>query len=168
MLVEFINGDPDQPLVTGCVYNERHMPPHELKKNKFKSTVMTRSFPNGGKDNFNELTFHDEKDEEEIYLHAEKNFTRVVEHQDVLKIGEKDTGGQEVTIEGDQTLTINQGNQTNTIKQGNRETTLEAGDHVLVVGEAGMGGMTESSDSLPSEAAAPLLFFGGRYRRLSE
>ncbi len=135
VVVSFIDGDPDHPLVTGVVYNELHMPYHELPGAKHKTVLMTRSFPDGGKENFNELTFHDEKDKEEIYFHAERDFKRVVEHDDVLEIGEKETGGQTVTIEGDQAITINQGNQALTVKQGNQAVDVTAGSSELKAGQ---------------------------------
>ena len=121
VVVSFLDGDPDRPLVTGCVYNELHMPPHELPGAKHKSVIMSRSFPNGAKDNFNELTFHDEKDSEEIYFHAERDFKRVVEHDDILEVGEKETGSQTITIEGDQTITLNQGDQVVDVAAGKIE-----------------------------------------------
>jgi type VI secretion system secreted protein VgrG len=127
VLVSFLEGDPDRPLVTGAVYNELHKPHHELPAAKHKTVFMTRSFPGGAKDNFNELTFHDEKDKEKIYLHAERDFERVVEHADVLRIGEKEDGGQEITIVGDQKLEITKGARESTIKSGDK-LTVTAGD----------------------------------------
>lgn len=159
VIVSFLNGDPDRPLVTGVVYNELHMPAHELKAAKHKTVLMTRSFPNGGKDNFNELTFHDEKDKEEIYFHAEKDFKRVVEHEDVLEVGEKDDGGQKITIEGDQELTINKGDRTKKIVKGketisvkgDRDTTIESGNEILTVSS---GDQTVAVSSGKSELTA--------------
>ncbi len=127
VLVSFLDGDPDRPLVTGAVYNELHKPHHELPGAKHKTVFMTRSFPNGAKDNFNELTFHDEKDKEKVYFHAERDFERVVEHADVLKIGEKEDGGQEVTIVGDQKFEITKGARESTIKSGDK-LTVTSGD----------------------------------------
>jgi len=110
------------------VYNELHMPYHELPGAKHKTVLMTRSFPGGGKDNFNELTFHDEKDKEEIYLHAERDFKRVVEHDDVLEVGEKENGKQTIKIKGDQSVTVESGNQTVAISAGKSE--LSAGQSI--------------------------------------
>ena len=121
VVVSFLEGDPDRPLITGVVYNELHMPYHELPGAKHKTVWMTRSFPDGGKDNFNELTFHDEKDKEEIYFHAERDFKRVVEHDDVLEVGEKETGKQTIKVAGDQTITIEQGNHKLDISAGKSE-----------------------------------------------
>jgi type VI secretion system secreted protein VgrG len=132
VVVSFLDGDPDRPLVTGVVYNELHMPYHELPAAKYKSVLMTRSFPGGGKEDFNELSFHDEKDREEIYFHAERDFKRVVEHDDVLEVGEKESGGQSVTIEGDQKLTIKKGNREKAIEEGGETVTVK-GDRSVTI-----------------------------------
>ncbi len=145
VLVSFLEGDPDRPLVTGVVYNELHMPYHELPGAKHKTVLMTRSFPDGGKENFNELTFHDEKDKEEIYFHAERDFKRVVEHDDVLEVGEKESGKQTITIEGDQTTTINTGNHSLSISSGKSEVT--AGQSI----ELKVGGSSVKIDSMGIE-----------------
>jgi len=152
VVVSFLEGDPDRPLVTGVVYNETHMPYHELPGAKHKTVWMTRSFPGGGKENFNELSFHDEKDKEEVYFHAERDFKRVVEHDDVLEVGEKETGQQTITIEGDQTLTINKGNRVQSIKEG-KETITVKGDRTVTV-ESGNDGLKVSSGNHTVEISA--------------
>ena len=78
VVVQFVNGDPDLPLVAGSVYNGEHPPPYELPKEKTKSTIKTRSSLDS--DGFNELRFEDKKDKEEIFIHAQKDFNEVVEH----------------------------------------------------------------------------------------
>lgn len=70
VVVEFLDGDPDQPLVTGCVYNGRNSPPYSLPEGKTKSVFKTDTHKGSG---FNELTFDDEKDNELIYMHGQKN-----------------------------------------------------------------------------------------------
>ena len=63
VIVSFIEGDPDQPIITGRVYNDDNMPPYELPANATQSGVKTRSYKKGSPDNFNELRFEDKKDE---------------------------------------------------------------------------------------------------------
>ena len=70
VVVEFLDGDPDQPLVTGCVYNAANMPPYDLPANKTRSTFKTKTHQGRG---FNELRFEDEKGREEIFVHAQKD-----------------------------------------------------------------------------------------------
>jgi type VI secretion system secreted protein VgrG len=70
-VVHFIEGDPDQPIITGCVYNAEMMPPYTLPDEKTKMTIKSNSSKGGA--GFNELRFEDKKGEEQIFIHAEKN-----------------------------------------------------------------------------------------------
>ncbi|MBS1794065.1 MAG: type VI secretion system tip protein VgrG [Acidobacteria bacterium] len=71
VIVHFLEGDPDQPIITGCVYNPQTMPPYTLPDEKTKSGIKTNSSKGGG--GFNELRFEDKKGSEQIFIHAEKN-----------------------------------------------------------------------------------------------
>jgi type VI secretion system secreted protein VgrG len=71
VIVEFIEGDPDRPIITGRVYNAQAKPPYDLPGNKTMSTLKSNSSKGG--DGFNEIRFEDLKGEEQIYIHAEKN-----------------------------------------------------------------------------------------------
>ncbi len=108
VIVDFLEGNPDQPIITGRVYNAEQMPPYELPAKQTQSVLKTRSSKQGGTDHFNELRFEDKKDSEEIYFHAEKDFNRVVENNDTLKVGfeKKDKGDQTMEIFNNQTTKI--------------------------------------------------------------
>jgi len=99
VIVTFIDGDPDRPIVSGTVYNGNNKLPFESKT---QSGIRTRSTKEGGTENFNELRFDDAKGKEEIYIHAEKNLKSHVENDHQLTI-EHD---QRIMIENDQTLTV--------------------------------------------------------------
>jgi len=71
VIVEFLEGDPDQPIITGRVYNGQAMPPYELPAEKTKSTLKSNSSKGGA--GFNEIRFEDKKGDEQIFIHAEKN-----------------------------------------------------------------------------------------------
>ncbi len=71
VIVDFLEGDPDQPLITGRVYNADLMPPYTLPDEKTKSTIKTNSSIGG--DGFNEIRFEDEKGKEQIFIHGEKD-----------------------------------------------------------------------------------------------
>jgi len=71
VVVDFLEGDPDRPLITGSVYNADQMPPYELPGEKTKSTTKTNSSL-GGK-GFNEIRFEDKKGEEQVFVHGEKD-----------------------------------------------------------------------------------------------
>lgn len=87
VIVDFIEGDPDRPIITGRVYNAEQMPPYELPGEQTKSTIKTRSSKGGGPDNFNEIRFEDKMGEEELYFHAEKDQNIVVENDRTEIIG---------------------------------------------------------------------------------
>ncbi len=129
VIVSFLEGDPDQPLITGRVYNAEQMPPYTLPKNQTQSGIKTRSSKDGVADNFNELRFEDKKGEEEIYVHAEKDYNRVVENNDTLKVGfeKTDKGDQTVDIYNDRTVTLAQGNDALTLKMGDQTINIDAG-----------------------------------------
>lgn len=149
VIVEFLEGDPNRPIVTGRVYNADQTVPYQLPDNATQSGLKSRSTPNGDGATFNELRFEDKKGEEEIYFHAEKNFTRIVENNDSLKVGfeKKDAGNQTIDVYKDQVVNIgtdeSQGSQTlvvwkdqtQTIKTGNRTTEVSKGNNTLTVSE---------------------------------
>src|SRR5205085_11745559 len=120
-----LEGDPDRPIITGRVYNAELMPPYELPANQTQSTIKSRSSEKGTAENFNELRFEDKKDSEEIYFHAEKDFNRVVENNDTLKVGfeKKDKGDQTIEIYNDRTASLAEGNESLTVKKGTRTVT---------------------------------------------
>jgi type VI secretion system secreted protein VgrG len=111
VVVAFEEGDPDRPIVVGSVYNDAMMPPYTLPDEKTKSTVKSRSSLNGTAENFNEIRFEDKKGSEEIYVHAEKDFNRVVENNDTHKIGyvKKAKGDQTVEVFNNQLVTVGGG-----------------------------------------------------------
>lgn len=71
VIVNFLNGNPDDPIITGCVYNPEAMPPYALPDEKTKSTIKSDSTKGGG--GFNEVRFDDEKDKEQIFVHAQRD-----------------------------------------------------------------------------------------------
>jgi type VI secretion system secreted protein VgrG len=73
VIVEFLEGDPDRPLITGRVYNAEAMPPHPLPANKTLSGIKTRSSKGAGTENLNTIRFEDKKGEEQLFIQAEKN-----------------------------------------------------------------------------------------------
>lgn len=76
VVVEFLEGDPDRPLITGRLYNSANKPPYDLPANKTISAIKSSSSKGGS--GFNEIRFEDKKDSEQVFLHAQKNMdTRV-------------------------------------------------------------------------------------------
>jgi type VI secretion system secreted protein VgrG len=73
VVISFINGDPDRPMVTGSVYNPDQMPPYKLPDHQTVSTIKSRSTKQGVTKNFNELRFEDLKGKEQVFIHAERD-----------------------------------------------------------------------------------------------
>jgi type VI secretion system secreted protein VgrG len=88
VIVDFIEGDPDRPIVTGRVYNGENKAPYELPKEKTKSTILSNSSHGGGGDN--EIRFEDKKGQEEIYIHAQKDKNIKVDNNRSALIGVDD------------------------------------------------------------------------------
>ncbi len=87
VIVDFIGGDPDYPIITGRVYNADQMPPWKLPDHKTQSGILTRSTLKGTPDNANMLRFEDRKGAEEIRMHAQRNLVTSVEHNEGHGVG---------------------------------------------------------------------------------
>jgi type VI secretion system secreted protein VgrG len=98
VIVDFLEGDPDRPIITGRVYNADNMPPYALPANQTQSGIKSRSTKEGTPDNFNELRFEDKKGEEHVYLQAEKDLQILVKNDESREVGHdrtKDVGHDE-------------------------------------------------------------------------
>jgi len=85
VIVEFLEGDPDRPIITGRVYHGTNMPPYPLPAQKTKSTIKSNSSMGGG--GFNELRFEDKKGSEEVFIHAQKDENIVVNNNQTIAVG---------------------------------------------------------------------------------
>jgi len=89
VIVEFLEGDPDRPIITGRVYHGTNLPPYKLPAEKTKSTIKSDSTKGGG--GSNELRFEDKKGSEEIFLHAQKDWTIAIENDKNQTVGHDET-----------------------------------------------------------------------------
>jgi type VI secretion system secreted protein VgrG len=87
VIVDFLEGDPDQPIITGRVYNAQQMPPYSLPGDQTQSGIKSRSSKGGSASNFNEIRFEDKKGQEQIFLQAEKNWVIRVKSDQTATIG---------------------------------------------------------------------------------
>ncbi|HEX2658888.1 MAG TPA: type VI secretion system tip protein TssI/VgrG [Polyangia bacterium] len=102
VMVEFLEGDPDRPIVTGRVYNNDNKPPYLDEGKITQSGVRTHSTPGGGPKNYNEIRFEDKKGSEELYVQAEKNHTVHVKADRSVSVG----GNETTTVQGTRTTTV--------------------------------------------------------------
>ncbi len=84
VVVEFIDGDPDRPIVTGCVYHGLHKPPYKLPDHKTRTSFKTHSVPSGG---FNELRIEDRQGQEQIFIQAQKDLDLRVGEDHKVHVG---------------------------------------------------------------------------------
>jgi type VI secretion system secreted protein VgrG len=123
VIVEFLEGDPDRPVVTGRLYNKDNPVPYALTAHQTQSGIKSRSTPGGGPNNFNEIRFEDKKGHEELYLQAEKNQTTLVKATQSITVGADRAlsveGNDATTVKKDRTVTVT-GNEVVTIEKVRR------------------------------------------------
>ncbi len=127
VVVEFLEGDPDRPLITGSVYNDSNMPPYALPENKTQSTIKSNSSKGAG--GFNEIRFEDKKGEEQIYIQAEKDKHLRVKNDRIERIG-RDT---HLIVKRDQVDQVER-DRHETIT-GNHKEKISGDRHLHVVGK---------------------------------
>jgi type VI secretion system secreted protein VgrG len=174
VVVEFLEGNPDSPLVVGSVYNGDHPTPVALPDEKTKSTLRSSSSP--GNAGSNELRFEDTAGAEEVYLHAQRNLLIAVENDKTQTVGGNESlsvgadrsrsiqGNQQLTVQGNDTSSI-LGNQSLQVSQ-NRSTTVRgshsetiAGSQSITVG--GTHALTVALASTENVGAAKVVSIGG-------
>lgn len=140
VVVQFEEGNPDRPIVTGMLYNGDAMPPYKLPDNRTQSGVVTRSTKQGSSDTFHELIFEDKKGEELVRFQSERDYKQTIKNNAEITVGleHRDKGDLDLTVHHDLTETIKTGNHTYTVEQGdvtrtlnmgNETTTLKMGDY---------------------------------------
>ena len=125
VIVTFIDGNPDMPLVIGCVYNADNNPPNSVVTNPTVSAFKTNSTRKNGR--YNELSIDDAKDMEKISVKAANNMDVSVARNYAVKVKE-----------GDYTTTLIHGNLNTTIEEGNKSLTLIAGDYTINLENGGL------------------------------
>jgi type VI secretion system secreted protein VgrG len=122
VVVSFLEGDPDRPLITGSVYNAEQTVPYTLPDDQTKSTVKSNSSKGGS--GFNEFRFEDKAGSEEVYFHAQKDHNLVIENDRTKQVKHDETN----TITNNRTTTISEGNESLTVSKGNRTVKVDTGN----------------------------------------
>ncbi|PKF81409.1 type VI secretion system tip protein VgrG [Vibrio sp. vnigr-6D03] len=122
VIVSFLNGDPDQPIITGRTYHATNIPPYTLPDNKTKTVIRSETHQGDG---FNELSFEDQAENEKVYLHAQKDLERDVQNDSTTHIH----NDEHHTVDNDQ-FTHVKNNQHLTVDGESR--IKVAADHTLI------------------------------------
>ncbi|PNH95682.1 type VI secretion system Vgr family protein, partial [Vibrio diazotrophicus] len=161
VIVSFLNGDPDQPIVTGRTYHATNTPPYLLPENKTKTVIRTETHKGTG---FNELSFEDQANEEKIYLHAQKDYEADVlnDHSTHIKQDKHLTvdNDQFSYIKNNQHITVNGESRLKVVKDF---TQIISGNHHHKVGSlyttiAGSEIHLQSGTKIVIEAGAEITF----------
>jgi type VI secretion system secreted protein VgrG len=135
VVVEFIEGDPDRPLVVGTVYNGDNKMPYDMPTNKTQAGMKTRSSKGGGEANYNEFVFEDKKGSEFVRFHAEKDMDYTVEDKETRTVKGKnkkaagETTRATVIEKGDDILTVKTGDQHVTI---GRDQIIDVAENIIM------------------------------------
>ncbi len=124
VLVTFLEGDPDQPLVTGCLYHAANEVPYELPAHKTRTVFKTLSSPGG--DGYNELRIEDKKGEEQIFIHAQRDWDENVEHDQHIRVGHE----RHDTVEANSYTELRAEEHRTTLLD--RKVQLKSSDHLTV------------------------------------
>ncbi|WP_343647973.1 type VI secretion system tip protein VgrG [Enterobacter sp.] len=114
VIVDFLNGDPDQPIIMGRTYHQDNRSPGSLPGTKTQMAIRSKTYKGDG---FNELRFEDATGQEELYLHAQKDMTTEVQHDRVTTVNNNHTE----LVKSNQSVTVNK-NQVTTVMQNKVET----------------------------------------------
>jgi type VI secretion system secreted protein VgrG len=173
VVVSFLEGNPDRPLITGCVYNAQQVVPYTLPADQTKSTLKTNSSKGGS--GFNEIRFEDKAGSEELFIQAQKDMTvNILNNEGLTVAGTRTlnvTGNESHTNKGDYTSTVS-GNYKLTIS-GNL--TIEASGSVSIksgtdftnnagtslTNKSGTDMMNNAGTSLTNKAAVSQTVDGG-------
>jgi type VI secretion system secreted protein VgrG len=126
VIVDFLEGDPDRPVITGRLYNGDNAPPFALPANQTQSGLKSRSSKKGGPNNFNEIRLEDKKGSEQIFVQAEKDFDALVKN-DETRVVKHD---QSIVVENDREKLVKKNETVNIL--GNRTETVAKNETITV------------------------------------
>ncbi|AUF99271.1 type VI secretion system tip protein VgrG [Pseudomonas sp. 09C 129] len=157
VLVTFLEGDPDQPLITGCLYHKEHPVPYALPANKTRTVFKSMSSPGGG--GYNELRIEDKKGAEQIFIHAQRDWDENIEHDQKIRIGHE---RHDTVVKNTYTELKAEEHR---ITHADRKTETKVDDH-LTVGEnqhikLGTAQLTKAGQEIHLKAGAKMVIEAG-------
>ncbi|WPO47384.1 type VI secretion system tip protein VgrG [Pseudomonas sp. S1Bt23] len=157
VLVTFLEGDPDQPLITGCLYHKEHPVPYALPANKTRSVFKSMSSPGGA--GYNELRIEDKKGAEQIFIHAQRDWDENIERDQKIRIGHE----RHDTVEKNTYTELKA--EEHRITHADRKTEAKVDDH-LTVGEnqhikLGTAQLTKAGQEIHLKAGAKMVIEAG-------
>ncbi|MFL1552258.1 type VI secretion system tip protein VgrG [Pseudomonas sp. D47] len=157
VLVTFLEGDPDQPLVTGCLYHGSNAVPYPLPANKTRSVFKTLSSLGGG--GSNELRIEDRKGAEEIYLHAQRDWNQKIQNDQIIEVGNE---RHDIVVANSFTELKAEEHR---VTHGDRKVQLKAGDHLEITQsqhlKAGVGQFVEAGQEIHLKAGQKVVIEAG-------
>jgi type VI secretion system secreted protein VgrG len=151
VMVSFLHGDPDCPIIMGSVYNKDNMPVFELPAHKTQAGIKTHSSKNGGSNDFNMLRFEDLKGSEEVYFQAQKDHNTLIKNDETRQVKNNRT----TTIHVNDARTVETGNDTIDVQQGNRTITVDQGN-ISETASVGSITITASANSITINGATQI------------
>jgi type VI secretion system secreted protein VgrG len=128
VVISYVEGDPDQPMIVGSLYNADNPVPYTLPDNKTQHGIKTMSTPGGGSDNYNEIFIEDKMGSELVRFHAEKDLHTEVENDEIHQVDHDRT----TTIKNNETKTVSEGDEVHKVEKGKRTTTIHVDDVTTV------------------------------------
>jgi len=127
VIVDFLDGDPDRPIITGSVYNSSNVPPFKLPENQTQSGFRTRSTPSGNTSNGNEIRFEDLRGNEDLFIQAERTQTTLIKLDQTVSIG----GSRSLSVAAGESVIVGLARSTHV---GGVDATVVAGDSSQTIG----------------------------------
>ena len=160
VVVSFLDGNPDRPLIIGSVYNADNMPPYALPANKTQSGVRTRSHAGGGSDDYNEIRFEDQMGSEQLLIHAQKDLREESEHDHDVDVARNYTltaGRQIKLVTGLASITMSSTGEiaiegTNVTINGEMNVTMASGLAMEINSKANLNVSSIAAMEIESEA----------------